>query len=218
MHSDLTLCFPLSQIAIASWNEPERLPGAGIIIFPTTSSTGLLIGAVFLNSSFPDFIVSSRPGTSAGGASGTGGGGGANQQHQPSSEPSPSSYSPNSNQPLTPPNYPTTHRHYQAQAQQQQQPQHQMGMMPFPGGQANMKMSSGVGAGGVPAIARPFSPALSQLGRHAQASVRGHPHYPTHGHPHAHHQAHHHVSVSASWPVINEDEIAENAESYQRWQ
>lgn len=37
--------------------------GSGIIIFPTTSSTGLLVGAVFLESSFPDFVTfdTSRP-------------------------------------------------------------------------------------------------------------------------------------------------------------
>lgn len=198
------------QIAVATWNESDRLPGAGIIIFPTTSSTGLLIGAVFLNSSFPEFIIPSRPGTSTG----AGGSGGSGPRYHYSSEPSPSSYSPASNQPITPPHQSSHQRQYQTQ---------QMGTMAFPG-QNNLKMAPGVVAntGALnPAIARPFSPALSQLGRHAQASVRGHSHYPSHTHSQAHANSHaiHQASSSATWPVINEDDLAENVEGYQhqRW-
>jgi len=45
------------MIAIAPWNDPERLPGAGILLFPTASSTALLVGVIFLESPFPDFLV-----------------------------------------------------------------------------------------------------------------------------------------------------------------
>lgn len=39
------------------WNLPDRLSGAGIILFPTTTSTANLAGAVFVTTNFPDFIV-----------------------------------------------------------------------------------------------------------------------------------------------------------------
>lgn len=35
---------------------PELRSGAGILIFPNAASTGLLIGAVFLDTPFPDFL------------------------------------------------------------------------------------------------------------------------------------------------------------------
>ncbi|KAJ3558279.1 hypothetical protein NM688_g1018 [Phlebia brevispora] len=43
-------------VAIAPWNVPDRITGAGIILFPTTTSRSILVGALFLNSNFPDFI------------------------------------------------------------------------------------------------------------------------------------------------------------------
>lgn len=50
------------QVAFAPWNTPDTLPGAGIIIYPTQSSTSLLVGALFLSGSFPDFIVYNQQG------------------------------------------------------------------------------------------------------------------------------------------------------------
>lgn len=46
------------QIAIVRWNIPDRLSGAGIVLFPTMTSTASLAGAVFVNTNFPDFIMS----------------------------------------------------------------------------------------------------------------------------------------------------------------
>ncbi|EPQ54228.1 hypothetical protein GLOTRDRAFT_130607 [Gloeophyllum trabeum ATCC 11539] len=43
------------MVAYAPWNSP-RLPGAGILIYPNPSSSALLVGAIFLNSAFPDFL------------------------------------------------------------------------------------------------------------------------------------------------------------------
>ncbi|CAL1699808.1 unnamed protein product [Somion occarium] len=48
-------------IAIAPWNLPDRLSGGGIIIFSTRASHSLLVGAVFLNSAFPDFLAGLVP-------------------------------------------------------------------------------------------------------------------------------------------------------------
>ncbi|TDL18797.1 hypothetical protein BD410DRAFT_792982 [Rickenella mellea] len=48
-------------VALIPWNSPGRLSGSGIIVFPTSTATGLLVGAVFLNSPFPDFVVSPSP-------------------------------------------------------------------------------------------------------------------------------------------------------------
>ena len=43
-------------MAIARWNVQDRITGAGIILFPTGTSRNILVGALFLNSNFPDFI------------------------------------------------------------------------------------------------------------------------------------------------------------------
>ncbi|KZT29844.1 hypothetical protein NEOLEDRAFT_1127723 [Neolentinus lepideus HHB14362 ss-1] len=43
-------------VAFSPWHPANRLPGAGILIYPTPSSNGLLVGAIFLTSSFPDFL------------------------------------------------------------------------------------------------------------------------------------------------------------------
>ncbi|TFK50144.1 hypothetical protein OE88DRAFT_1736414 [Heliocybe sulcata] len=43
-------------VAFAPWLPASRLPGAGILIYPTPSSSGLLVGAIFLTSAFPDFL------------------------------------------------------------------------------------------------------------------------------------------------------------------
>ncbi|EJC98209.1 uncharacterized protein FOMMEDRAFT_143305 [Fomitiporia mediterranea MF3/22] len=46
-------------LCIAPWPAPgfpETRTGAGILIFPSAASMGLLIGAVFLNTPFPDFM------------------------------------------------------------------------------------------------------------------------------------------------------------------
>ena len=50
---------------MAPWAEHGGLTGSGIIILPTTSSDGLLVGAIFLDEPFPDFLFSdtSRPST-----------------------------------------------------------------------------------------------------------------------------------------------------------
>lgn len=53
------------QICVAPWNDPNRPVGSGILLLPTTSSTGLLVGAIFLDEPFPDFIFNdaSHPAT-----------------------------------------------------------------------------------------------------------------------------------------------------------
>lgn len=50
-----------SQIAMAPWG-PDNLPGAGVMIYPTSSSTSLLVGAIFLSGPFPEFAVYQQSG------------------------------------------------------------------------------------------------------------------------------------------------------------
>ncbi|KAI0266564.1 hypothetical protein BC834DRAFT_823874 [Gloeopeniophorella convolvens] len=44
-------------VAMAPWNAPDSLPGAGIMIYPTSTSVSLLVGAIFLSGPFPEFAV-----------------------------------------------------------------------------------------------------------------------------------------------------------------
>ncbi|KLO13721.1 hypothetical protein SCHPADRAFT_349891 [Schizopora paradoxa] len=93
------------MIAIAPWNDPERLPGAGILLFPTTSSTALLVGVIFLNSPFPDFLSDPlRQNASAipTGLPASTPGPFSSSQMFPSSTSSPSSYT-SAGPPITPP-------------------------------------------------------------------------------------------------------------------
>jgi hypothetical protein len=46
---------------MAPWGM-ENLPGAGIMIYPTSSSQSLLVGAVFLSLPFPEFAVYQQSG------------------------------------------------------------------------------------------------------------------------------------------------------------
>jgi len=58
--SSLSRILLLNQmVAIATWGASDRLPGAGIVLYPTQSSSNLLFGAVFLSSQFPDFVIAS---------------------------------------------------------------------------------------------------------------------------------------------------------------
>ncbi|KAH8106538.1 hypothetical protein DFH11DRAFT_1227426 [Phellopilus nigrolimitatus] len=52
-------------VCIAPWSGPDVLAGSGILILPNASSTGLLVGTIFLYSSFPEFVLSKsqRPGS-----------------------------------------------------------------------------------------------------------------------------------------------------------
>ncbi|KAF8634233.1 hypothetical protein AX15_000995 [Amanita polypyramis BW_CC] len=50
------ILFETQTIAIASWNA-DSIPGAGIIIYPAQNSSAILIGALFLHSPFPDFVL-----------------------------------------------------------------------------------------------------------------------------------------------------------------
>ncbi|KAJ3481992.1 hypothetical protein NLI96_g7287 [Meripilus lineatus] len=43
--------------AIAQWAPPDRPSAAGIIVFPTSSSRALLVGAVLLNTGLPEFLT-----------------------------------------------------------------------------------------------------------------------------------------------------------------
>jgi hypothetical protein len=47
------------QVAFAPWNACDRLPGAGIVLYPTPNSGNLLFGAVLLSAPVPDFIAAS---------------------------------------------------------------------------------------------------------------------------------------------------------------
>lgn len=42
------------------WGAPDRLPGAGMILYPTPGSTTVLAGAVFLASQFPEWALPPR--------------------------------------------------------------------------------------------------------------------------------------------------------------
>ncbi|TRM62298.1 hypothetical protein BD626DRAFT_404243 [Schizophyllum amplum] len=45
------------MIAVAPWGADNRLPGAGMIIFPAENSSSLLVAALFPYSVFPDFVT-----------------------------------------------------------------------------------------------------------------------------------------------------------------
>ena len=47
------------QVALAPWGQ-ETPPGAGMMIYPTSSSVSLLVGAVFLIDPFPEFATPQR--------------------------------------------------------------------------------------------------------------------------------------------------------------
>jgi hypothetical protein len=49
------------KVAITSWGVTDRLPGAGIIIYPAPFSKVVLAGAICLTSVFPDFVTSPSP-------------------------------------------------------------------------------------------------------------------------------------------------------------
>ncbi|KAH8096892.1 hypothetical protein BXZ70DRAFT_895665 [Cristinia sonorae] len=43
-------------VAVAPWNSSDRTSGGGLILYPTVTSTALLVGAIFLQNGFPDFL------------------------------------------------------------------------------------------------------------------------------------------------------------------
>ncbi|KIM91709.1 hypothetical protein PILCRDRAFT_822 [Piloderma croceum F 1598] len=45
------------MVAIAPWAASARLPGAGVVLYPSQHSNNLLFGAILLTLPFPDFIV-----------------------------------------------------------------------------------------------------------------------------------------------------------------
>jgi len=47
------------MVAVAPWASSDRLPGAGVVLYPCPNSNNLLFGAILLTSPFPDFIVGS---------------------------------------------------------------------------------------------------------------------------------------------------------------
>jgi len=50
----------LSKVAIAPWGNPSLL-GAGMIIYPTRNSSSLLVGALFFDRPFPEFLGLNSP-------------------------------------------------------------------------------------------------------------------------------------------------------------
>ncbi|KAA1472397.1 hypothetical protein DENSPDRAFT_179522 [Dentipellis sp. KUC8613] len=54
------------MVAFAPWNAPDRLPGAGIMIYPTPTSGSVLVGAMFLSGPFPNFITFSQQSSASG--------------------------------------------------------------------------------------------------------------------------------------------------------
>ncbi|KAJ8509447.1 hypothetical protein ONZ45_g8385 [Pleurotus djamor] len=52
--------FETQTVAIAAWNT-DKIDGAGMIIYPSPNSSALLVGALFLYTPFPDFILSPAP-------------------------------------------------------------------------------------------------------------------------------------------------------------
>ncbi|KAI0087442.1 hypothetical protein BDY19DRAFT_893060 [Irpex rosettiformis] len=48
------------SVAFAPWNVPDKIQGAGIILFPTGTSRNLLVGALFLQTNFPEFILNAN--------------------------------------------------------------------------------------------------------------------------------------------------------------
>lgn len=54
------ILFENQTVAIAPWGT-DAFPGAGLIIYPAQHSSALLVGALFLYSAFPDFVVGGIP-------------------------------------------------------------------------------------------------------------------------------------------------------------
>lgn len=52
------ILFESQTVGISSWGS-DAIPGAGVIIFPASNSSSLLVGALFLTSPFPDFVLGS---------------------------------------------------------------------------------------------------------------------------------------------------------------
>ncbi|TBU53533.1 hypothetical protein BD310DRAFT_829936 [Dichomitus squalens] len=48
-------------VAIAPWGYSDSLQHGGILLYPTASTRSLLVGIVFLNTGFPDFVQGSSP-------------------------------------------------------------------------------------------------------------------------------------------------------------
>ncbi|KAM5536977.1 hypothetical protein V8D89_009306 [Ganoderma adspersum] len=48
-------------VAISPWGYSETLQHGGILLYPTTATRALLVGIVFLNTGFPDFVGGSGP-------------------------------------------------------------------------------------------------------------------------------------------------------------
>ena len=60
---ELTICVrPTPQVAIGPWGYSGTLQHGGILLYPTTATRALLVGIVFLNAGFPDFVGGSGSG------------------------------------------------------------------------------------------------------------------------------------------------------------
>ncbi|CAA7268258.1 unnamed protein product [Cyclocybe aegerita] len=55
-HSLSTHLYSSQTVAVASW-APNSFPGGGIIIYPAHNSSAVLVGALFFDMPFPDFIT-----------------------------------------------------------------------------------------------------------------------------------------------------------------
>ncbi|KAJ3508284.1 hypothetical protein NLJ89_g5840 [Agrocybe chaxingu] len=55
-HSLSTHLYSSQTVAVASW-APNTFPGGGIVIYPAHNSSAVLVGALFFDMPFPDFIA-----------------------------------------------------------------------------------------------------------------------------------------------------------------
>ncbi|KAG6819787.1 hypothetical protein H0H93_008702 [Arthromyces matolae] len=95
------ILFESQTVAVASWGT-DNIQGAGIIIFPAQNTSSLLVGALFLTSAFPEFIV------------------GTPSPPTPLSPPLHPTYPPPFQQPLS--SYVASSRHHHSASPQQQIP------------------------------------------------------------------------------------------------
>ncbi len=50
-----------AQVAIAPWSVEQPSSPGGLLLYPTTSTRALLVGIVFMNIPFPEFVVGPSP-------------------------------------------------------------------------------------------------------------------------------------------------------------
>ncbi|KAF8650679.1 hypothetical protein AX16_005117 [Volvariella volvacea WC 439] len=51
----------LRTVAVITWGGADGIPDAGIVMYPSENSSAMLLGVLFMNTPFPDFILNGSP-------------------------------------------------------------------------------------------------------------------------------------------------------------